>query len=167
MMQVKGEKANYVIPLRAVFNSPKTKRAERTINAIKRFVKKHTRANEKNIKVSKEVNEFVWKQGKFSAPRKIDAILKKEAENIFVYLKNGKELAEKEKTTEKKETKEKKKKETGTKKEQAVEKKHEEKEGTKEEKKEIKETEEEKEKKKKLEEKRIKEKNYEKSEFRK
>jgi len=157
---MKGDKAEYVIPLRQAFNTPRSRRADKAIFLIREFVKKHTRAGPKDIAISNEVNEFVWKQSKFTIPRKVDAVLKKDGSRVTVFLKGGKEI---EAVKAKAEEKEKKgKKEAKPKKEGKKEEKTE-KDGKKGEEKKV--DEKEAEQKAKLEEKREKEKNAQKAEF--
>jgi len=136
----------YTIPLQKVFDKPRRKRAKKAIRAIKEFVKKHKRLNEEQIGISKEVNQKIWENGMFGIPRKIEIHLKEIEGKTFVFLKEGKELKEKEKEVKekKKETEKKKKEETKKTKE---------------------ENEAEKEKQKKLKEKRQKEKDAEKTEI--
>ncbi|MFA4907757.1 MAG: 50S ribosomal protein L31e [archaeon] len=160
---MKGDKAEYVIPLRQAFNTPRSRRADKAIFLIREFVKKHTRANAKDIAISNEVNEFVWKQSKFTIPRRVDAVLKKDGSRVTVFIKGGKEIEAVKAKAEEKEKKGKKeakpKKEDGkaekTEKDGKSEKKGEEK------KPDAKEAEQ----KAKLEEKREKEKNAQKAEF--
>ncbi len=140
---------NYVIPLKKLFDKPKRGRAKKAVRAIKEFVKKHKRLEESQISISKEVNEKIWENGMFGIPRKIEVVLDKIEEKTFVFLKDGKELKEKEKELKEKK-KEEKKKET-----------------KKEEKKTKEEIQAEEEKAKKLEEKKQKELNAQKVEFKK
>jgi len=101
---------NYVIPLRQVTNKkPRRGRAKKAIRAIKMFVKKHKRLNEDQIAISKEVNEKVWENGMFGIPRKIEVELKEIEEKTFVFLKDGKELKEREKEIKDKKKEDKKK----------------------------------------------------------
>ena len=163
---MKGDKAEYVIPLRQAFNTPRSRRADKAIFLIREFVKKHTRAAEKDIAISNEVNQYVWKQSRSSIPRKIDAVLRREDKRVFVFLKGGKEIELR--TAKVEEPKEKKKKEAKPKKEEKkpegkAEAKAEAKPGAKPEEK--KPSEKEIEEKKKLEEKREKEKNSMKADF--
>jgi len=87
---MKGEKAEYMIPLRDLFSMTETRRRVRVIKVIKNFVFKHTK--NKNIFVSPEVNEFVTKDSE-SFPRRVDSVLVKRDDAVWVYLKDGKQLA--------------------------------------------------------------------------
>lgn len=109
---MKGNEAEYTIGLRTAFLFPPKKRIRKALNVIKRFVKKHTRAEE--ILVSNEVNEFLHKNSK-NIPRKVKTILLKHEKTINVYLQDGTQLKayreaqekEKKEKTKKKEEKEK------------------------------------------------------------
>ena len=103
---MKGEQAEYIIPLRDAFKFPKPKRIIKTLGVIKRFVFKHTRKRE--VFIAKEVNEFLHKHSK-NIPRRIDSVIVIDGENARVFLREGKELEEfKKKLAEKKKAKEKK-----------------------------------------------------------
>jgi len=144
---MKGEESSYVIPLRKVFNAPKTKRARRAVQEVRNFSKRHAKAKE--VIVTEEVNEAIWKQG-YHIPRSLDVILRKEGEDkVVVYWKSGEQLE----ALKRKEAAEAKKKKEADKKKKAEK----EKEASKEEKEEKTET------KKKLEEKRKKEQSADKS----
>lgn len=159
---MKGDKAEYVIPLRQAFNTPRTRRADKAIFLIREFVKKHTRAAEKDIAISNEVNQLVWKQSRTNIPRKIDAVLKRDNKRIFVFLKGGKEMDLKTVKAEEPKDKKKKDKDAKQKKEEKPGKAEVKAEGKTEEKKP---SEKEIEEKKKLDEKREKEKNTMKADF--
>ncbi len=88
---MKGNEAEYVIPLTDTIRQHTLKKARRAIVAVKRFVYKHARI--KDVSISNEINEFVWSRSK-NIPRKINAILLKDGEKVYVYLKGGKGLEE-------------------------------------------------------------------------
>ena len=129
---MKGEKADYVIPMEKVFHFPPKKRLRRALAVVRDFAKKHTRA--KTILVSNEVNNAIHATSE-NLPRRIHTTILKEEDKVIVFMEKGKELEiyKKKKETEKKkakkeenETKEKPKKEE-TPKESEAEKKLEEK----------------------------------------
>lgn len=91
---MKGDKAEYIIPLGGMFNQPRTKRCRKLVMEVKRFVLKHAKV--KNVSISRELNEFLGKNSS-ALPRKIDAVLVKRNDAVVVYLKKGKQLAEDEK----------------------------------------------------------------------
>jgi len=103
---MKGEQAEYIIPLRDAFKFPKPKRIIKTLGVIKRFAFKHTR--KRDVLIAKEVNEFIHLHSK-NIPRRIDSIILIDGENARIFLREGKELAEfRKKLDEKKKAKEKK-----------------------------------------------------------
>ena len=89
MIFVKGDKAEYVIPLNRAFMFPQKKRIRKALNEIKRFVKKHTHSS--IISVSNEVNEFLHKNSK-NIPRRVRATLYREGGKVGVFLEKGKAL---------------------------------------------------------------------------
>ena len=88
---MKGEQAEYIIPLRDAFKFPKPKRIIKTLGVIKRFAFKHTR--KRDVLIAKEVNEFIHLHSK-NIPRRIDSIILIDGENARIFLREGKELAE-------------------------------------------------------------------------
>ncbi|MBI5554140.1 MAG: hypothetical protein HY917_05380 [Candidatus Diapherotrites archaeon] len=91
---MKGNEAEYVIPLRDAFRAPPLKRVRKANLAIHRFVFKHTR--QKNVTIMPEVNEFIHLHSK-NIPRRISAVLVAEEGKIKVFLAGGKQLAEEKK----------------------------------------------------------------------
>lgn len=96
---MKGNEAEYVVPFRAVFKAPKGKRARRAIVAIRRFVRKHTRVEAENVKITADVNKAVWAHANH-IPRRIAVVLKKDADKVVVYLKGSKQIDEDKKKLE-------------------------------------------------------------------
>jgi ribosomal protein L31E len=112
---MKGNEAEYIIPLAKVFNEPKNKRFRKAVKEIKDFVTKHTRIE--NIALSNDLNAFITKDS-YNLPRKINAILVKKDNRVKVYLKGSKELEEDKKKAKAAEEEKRKKKEEKEKKEQ-------------------------------------------------
>ncbi len=106
---MKGKEAEYIISLTKAFEKPKLKRPKAVLNIINEFVKKHTRIEKTWI--SKEVNEFIFKNSK-NIPRKIEVVFLKQKTKIKVYLKGSKQLEEDKKQALKKAKAKKKKTET-------------------------------------------------------
>ena len=102
---MKGEQADYVIPLDKAFYFPPKKRITKALAVVKAFVAKHTR--HKDTMISMEVNEFLHLHSK-NIPKKIDATLLKEGGKIIVFLKGGKGLEEHRKKEAEKKKKDKK-----------------------------------------------------------
>ncbi|RLF24313.1 MAG: 50S ribosomal protein L31e [Thermoprotei archaeon] len=59
----------YTIPLRRVYEAPRTKRAPRAIRFVKEFIKRHMKAED--VIVDPEVNEKIWERGREKPPRRI------------------------------------------------------------------------------------------------
>jgi ribosomal protein L31E len=122
---MKGEEAEYTIPLARAFNFPPTKRPRKAINAIKTFVYKHTRS--KNTLITADLNKEIFKNSK-NIPRKVKVMLRKEKDKIIVYLAGSKQIQEdRKKREEAKKKKEKPKKEVKTEKQEPAAEKSEEK----------------------------------------
>ena len=120
---MKGNEASYVIPLRKVFNAPKTKRARRAVQEVRNFSRRHAKVDD--VIVSEEVNEKIWKHS-LNIPRRIEVILRKEGEGkVVVYWKEGMQLGE----LKRKEAEEAKKKKEKAEKKKAEKKPKEEEEG--------------------------------------
>jgi large subunit ribosomal protein L31e len=68
MEEEKGERI-YTIPLRNVKRVPRWKRGNRAITEIKKYLKRHTKADD--IFLGTSVNERIWKRGAEKPPSKI------------------------------------------------------------------------------------------------
>ncbi len=101
---------NYIIPLNKVYdNKPRTRRANHAITEIFNFLKKHTRMEKKDVIISKEVNEYIWKNSIQNPPRKIAVSIKIDSGKVYVFLKGSKgfkEFGKAPETTEKPKLKE-------------------------------------------------------------
>jgi len=110
---------NYVIPLtKAYDDKPRTKRAKYSVRMIFDFLYKHTRKEKKDIIVTEEVNNFIWKNSIQNPPRKVAVTLKKKDDKYYVFLKdseNSKKFSAEKEVKKVKETvkKEKSEKEAG------------------------------------------------------
>ena len=106
---------NHTIHLNNMVRIPRTRFANKILQAVRGYVKKHTRAEDKNIRISNEVNEAIYARGIQHKLNHIEVAFKKKEELLYVFLQNGKELkafnekatktTEKKATTAKKETK--------------------------------------------------------------
>jgi ribosomal protein L31E len=95
---------NYIIPLQKVYdNKPRTRRANNAITVIYDFFKKHTRKDKKDIIISSEVNEYIWKNSIQNPPRKVAVSIKIDNGKVYVFLKDSKTFKEFGKAPEKKE----------------------------------------------------------------
>ncbi len=106
---MKGEQADYVIPLSKAFSFPPKKRITKALAVIRAFVKKHARTTE--FAISNEVNEFLHLHSK-NIPKKVMATLLLEDKKVTVFLQGGKGMeiykkmqAEKKKKGQKKDDK--------------------------------------------------------------
>ncbi len=70
----------YIIPLGRALNTPRYRRAKRSINIIKEFATRHMKSQ--IIKISQEVNEKIWERGIKKPPRKITVKMVKDKEGI-------------------------------------------------------------------------------------
>ena len=86
---MKGEQAEYMIPLRTAFRFPKPKRMIKTLGVIRQFVFKHTR--KKDVLIANEVNEYLHKNSK-NVPRRVDSVIVIDGEKAMVFLREGKGL---------------------------------------------------------------------------
>lgn len=60
----------YIIPLRKVYHiTSRRKRAARAIRFLREFIKRHMKCDV--VKISNEVNEYIWSRGIEKPPRKI------------------------------------------------------------------------------------------------
>jgi len=121
-----NEEREYIVPLRKKFlKTPKHKRVPKAIKALKKFVARHMKIYDrdlKKIKIDKYLNEEMWFRGIKNPPNKIKVRVKKEGEIVRVELSELSEKAKWKKKKEKKKAEEAKKK----KKEREAEKKAEE-----------------------------------------
>ena len=86
---------SYVIPLKKVYdNKPRTRRANNAITEIFNFMNKHTRMEKKDVLISKEVNEVIWKRSIQNPPRKVAVSIKIDSGKCYVFLKDSKEFKE-------------------------------------------------------------------------
>ncbi len=98
---------NHTIHLNNMVRIPRTRFANKVLYAVKNYVKKHTRAADKNIRISNEVNAAIFARGIQHKLNHIDVAFKKKEDLLYVFLQNGKELkafTEKAKPVEKKTT---------------------------------------------------------------
>lgn len=96
---------DYVVPFYNAMLRGWKVRTNNALKELKKFVSRHWRND--NIVITGEVNEFIWRRGKFKIPNKIEVTTKKVDGNIRVYLKGSKLIEEEKKKLEQ----EKKKKE--------------------------------------------------------
>jgi large subunit ribosomal protein L31e len=75
----------YTIPLRKEWQkAPRYRRAKKAVNAIRAFLIKHMKADEKNVKIGKYLNKEIWKHGIKNPPAKIRINVKKDDKGIVI-----------------------------------------------------------------------------------
>ncbi|MEM3670311.1 MAG: 50S ribosomal protein L31e [Thermoprotei archaeon] len=83
---------DYVVPLRHVYWTGRSKRAKRAMNLLKKFVAKHMKSED--IVVDSAVNHVIWSRSIEKPPRRISIHVGRTKENkVYVYLKTGSESA--------------------------------------------------------------------------
>jgi len=71
----------YNVPLRREWiKVPRYKRSKKAVSALRRFIKKHMKANE--VKLGKYANEEIWKHGIRNPPHHIKIVAKKDGKGV-------------------------------------------------------------------------------------
>jgi large subunit ribosomal protein L31e len=65
------EERIFIVPLRKLVESPRTKRANKAIKLIRTHVARHMKAEEDHIWIDTPVNEAIWKDGRENPPPRI------------------------------------------------------------------------------------------------
>ncbi len=74
-----AEVKEMVIPLRAAWNVPRTKRANRAMTEIRNHVSQHMKIqDDEEIWIDQAVNEVIWSRGMQKPPRKIRIVCTRE-----------------------------------------------------------------------------------------
>lgn len=63
------EERIYTIPLREVFNAPRTRRANKAVKVVRDYLVRHMKAKE--VKLDASVNEVLWARSREKPPRRI------------------------------------------------------------------------------------------------
>ncbi len=98
----------YTIPFREAYQRKRTARAIRAIDILKKFLARHMKADIENVHISKGLNELIWARGIQKPPRRVKALVKKDATGkVLASLvdENKQVEAKKEKRKEKQEKK--------------------------------------------------------------
>jgi len=61
----------YQIPLREVYERPRTKRAPLAIRAIRKFIARHMSTDIEKVWIDRSINEAIWARGIQKPPRRI------------------------------------------------------------------------------------------------
>ena len=72
----------YTINLGKAWITPKYKRADRVINIVKDFAKRHMKSDE--IKIDQDLNRQIWSRGKTNPPRKVRVKMIKDDDAVTV-----------------------------------------------------------------------------------
>lgn len=108
MIDMADEKI-FTIPLRDVFEKPRTKRAELAIGEIKGFLVRHMKTEE--VRIGESINKEVWKKGMQKPPRRVRIHAVKEENIVYTELLGVDIKTPSKEETKKKEEKKKEKKE--------------------------------------------------------
>ncbi|MFH0969937.1 MAG: hypothetical protein V1776_00535 [Candidatus Diapherotrites archaeon] len=94
----------YLIRMNNLVRIPRTRYANKTIEAVKKFARKHSHAELKDVQLSHDVNETIWKRGMNTKTNKLVIVLRKKEKKLWVFTPNGNDLKnfEKNKASEKK-----------------------------------------------------------------
>lgn len=95
---MKAEKMDLNVSLNDSLRMSRPRFANKAVVNLKKVIQKHTRMKPEFIKISGEVNHWIWARGKQQKPKKMYLTLKKVNDTVHVFLKEGKELAEFEKS---------------------------------------------------------------------
>jgi len=77
---VSSEENVYIIPLRDAWKAPRKKRAKKAIRIIHEYVQRHFHV--KYVRISNEVNEYVWNNSIEKPPRRIKVKISKIEEDL-------------------------------------------------------------------------------------
>ncbi len=72
----------YTIPLRDVKTGPRTKRAQKAIRYIRRFLEKHMKTDD--VVIQGELNEKIWERGIEHIPSKIRVKAEKQDDGTVI-----------------------------------------------------------------------------------
>jgi len=82
----------YVIRYNDAVRIPRTRFANKVLQATRAFVKKHTHAANENIRISSDVNEAIWERGMNHKLNKLNVVIRKKDGNVWVFTPQGKDL---------------------------------------------------------------------------
>jgi len=74
----------YVIPLRRAKYAPRTDRARRATNVLRSFLSRHMKSGD--IKISNDLNEYIWSHGMQNIPSKVRVKASKAGETVTAEL---------------------------------------------------------------------------------
>ncbi len=74
------------LPLRKAFKWSRTNRVPSAIKSIKKYIKRHFKAENHQIIISKELNELLWHRGKKKTLRKVKILIQEIDKQIIKIL---------------------------------------------------------------------------------
>jgi large subunit ribosomal protein L31e len=69
----------YTVPLIGAYKTVRGKRASRAVKILKSFLARHMKTQEERVKVSAEVNSFLWQGGMQKPPKRVKVKVKRDA----------------------------------------------------------------------------------------
>ena len=119
-----AEEKILTVPLRRDFiNVPKNRRANRAVDSLRTFLSVHNKVSKEKVKISRSINEFLWRRGAQKPPSRIKVLVSFDGEFLKASLPEEKQKPKETKPEKKKEkpelAKEVKEKEAKSKKEVA------------------------------------------------
>lgn len=82
----------YVIRYNDAVRIPRTRFANKVLQATRAFVKKHTHADNENIRISADVNAAIWARGMNHKLNKLNVVIRKKADQVWVFTPEGNDL---------------------------------------------------------------------------
>lgn len=82
----------YTIRFNDTVRIPRTRFANKVVQATKAFVKKHTHADPQNIRLSADVNAVIWARGMNHKLNKMNIVLRKKDTQVWVFTPEGNDL---------------------------------------------------------------------------
>jgi len=73
----------YTVPLRAGYrNAPAYYRTNKAVSTLRKFIMRHMKAKDENIKMGQQLNELLWKHGIKNPPARVTITVKKTDDGI-------------------------------------------------------------------------------------
>ena len=92
----------YTVPLKKAWRRKKSRRAEAAMKFLRKFIARHMKTKEENVKIDNKVNEAVWAKSINNPPRRIRVKAEKYDDGtVVVSLFEGEKPKEKEEKTRK------------------------------------------------------------------
>jgi len=82
----------YTVNLSKCYNYIRTKRARGAVKLLVAFLARHMKSDEESVKISNQVNQFLWQHGIEKPPRRIKVRAVKEGDAVTVTLVEEKEI---------------------------------------------------------------------------